>query len=98
MGGSGAPNRSAPNSSSRTTLSSILAWSIPWTEESGGLQSMGSQGQTGLKQLGMLPPGPVQWQVRKVSVRRVDILPTVPEEQQCQDSNSDLTTNPVPSP
>ena len=23
--------------------SSILAWGIPWTEESGGLQSMGSQ-------------------------------------------------------
>ena len=25
------------------TSSSILAWRIPWTEESGGLQSMGSQ-------------------------------------------------------
>ena len=25
------------------TLSSILAWKIPWTEEPGGLQSMGSQ-------------------------------------------------------
>ena len=25
------------------TLFSILAWRIPWTEESGGLQSMGSQ-------------------------------------------------------
>ena len=25
------------------TLSSILAWKIPWTEELGGLQSMGSQ-------------------------------------------------------
>ena len=24
--------------------SSILAWRIPWTEEPGGLQSMGSQG------------------------------------------------------
>ena len=24
--------------------SSILAWEIPWTEEPGGLQSMGSQG------------------------------------------------------
>ena len=24
-------------------LSSILAWKIPWTEEPGGLQSMGSQ-------------------------------------------------------
>ena len=26
-----------------TIRSSILAWEIPWTEESGGLQSMGSQ-------------------------------------------------------
>jgi len=25
------------------THSRILAWRIPWTEESGGLQSMGSQ-------------------------------------------------------
>ena len=29
-----------------TTFSSILAWRIPWTEESGGLQSMESQSQT----------------------------------------------------
>ena len=27
----------------KATHSSILAWRIPWTEESGGLQSMGSQ-------------------------------------------------------
>ena len=27
----------------RATHSSILAWRIPWTEEPGGLQSMGSQ-------------------------------------------------------
>ena len=26
-----------------TTLSSILAWRIPWTEEPGRLQSLGSQ-------------------------------------------------------
>ena len=26
-----------------STPSSILAWKIPWTEEPGGLQSMGSQ-------------------------------------------------------
>ena len=25
------------------THSSILAWEIPWTEEAGGLQTMGSQ-------------------------------------------------------
>ena len=28
------------------TYSSILAWRIPWTEEHGRLQSMGSQGVT----------------------------------------------------
>ena len=28
------------------TRSSIRAWKIPWTEEPGGLQSMGSQSQT----------------------------------------------------
>ena len=33
------------------THSSILAWRIPWTEEPGRLQSMGSQSQTQLKQL-----------------------------------------------
>ena len=31
------------------THSSILAWRIPWTEETGGLQSMGSQSQTQLR-------------------------------------------------
>ena len=31
------------------THSSILAWEIAWTEEPGGLQSMGLQSQTGLK-------------------------------------------------
>ena len=30
---------------------SILAWEIPWTEEPGGLQSIGSQSRTRLKQL-----------------------------------------------
>ena len=30
------------------THSGILAWKIPWTEEPGGLQSMGSQSQTQL--------------------------------------------------
>ena len=28
------------------TYSSILAWEIPWTEETGGLQSMGLQSRT----------------------------------------------------
>ena len=31
------------------TQSSILAWRIPWTEEPGGLQFIGSQSQTQLK-------------------------------------------------
>ena len=30
------------------TYSSILTWEIPWTEETGGLQSMGSQSGTRL--------------------------------------------------
>ena len=30
------------------TQSSILAWKIPWTEEPGGLQSMGLHSQTWL--------------------------------------------------
>ena len=32
------------------THSSILAWRIPWTEEPGKLQSVGSQSQTQLEQ------------------------------------------------
>ena len=35
------------------THSSIFTWRIPWTEESGGLQSIVSQSQTRLKQLSM---------------------------------------------
>ena len=33
------------------THSSILAWRTPWTEESGGLESIGSKTKTQLKQL-----------------------------------------------
>ena len=35
--------RKDPLEESMATHSSILAWRIPWTEEPGGLQSMGSQ-------------------------------------------------------
>ena len=35
------------------TYSSILAWRIPWTEEPGGLQSIGVHSQTRLKPLSM---------------------------------------------
>ena len=37
------------------THSSILAWRIPWTEEPGGLQSIGSQSQMWLRWLCMAP-------------------------------------------
>ena len=37
------PDREDPFKKEMATDSSILAWEIPWTEESGGLQSMGSQ-------------------------------------------------------
>ena len=40
--------REDPLEKEMATHSSILAWKIPWTEEPGGLQSMGSQSQTGL--------------------------------------------------
>ena len=35
--------RSLDREDGMATLSSIRAWRIPWTEEPGGLQSMGSQ-------------------------------------------------------
>ena len=35
--------REDPLEKEMTTHSSILAWEIPWTEEPGGLQSLGSQ-------------------------------------------------------
>ena len=34
----------SPGGGKNTAYSSILAWIIPWTEDPGGLQSMGSQG------------------------------------------------------
>ena len=40
--------REDPLEKDMATHSSILAWRIPWTEEPGGLQSMGSQSQTRL--------------------------------------------------
>ena len=43
------------------THSSVLTWKISWIEEPGGLQSIGSQSWTQLKQLSMkqtsTPPG-----------------------------------------
>ena len=37
------PSRADPPEKEMATHSSILAWRIPWTEEPGGLQFMGSQ-------------------------------------------------------
>ena len=39
----GSLGREDPLEKEMATHSSILAWRIPWTEEPGGLQSMGSQ-------------------------------------------------------
>ena len=36
------PGQEDPLEKGVTTHSSILAWEIPWTDEPGGLQSMGS--------------------------------------------------------
>ena len=43
------------------THSSTLAWRIPWTEEPCGLESIGSQSQTQLKQLSTHACKPLQW-------------------------------------
>ena len=37
------PGLENPLEKGMATHSSILAWRVPWTEEPGGLQSMGSQ-------------------------------------------------------
>ena len=39
------PGSGSPLEKERGCLSSIPAWRIPWTEEPGGLQSMGQQGE-----------------------------------------------------
>ena len=39
----GARGWEGPLEKGTATLSTILAWRIPWTEEPGGLQSMGLQ-------------------------------------------------------
>ena len=41
--------REDPLEEDMATHSSILTWRIPWTEEPGGLQSMGLQSQTRLE-------------------------------------------------
>ena len=41
--------RDDPLEKEMASHSSILAWRIPWTEEPGGLQSIGSQSRTRLR-------------------------------------------------
>ena len=43
LGGVRSLGQEDPLEKGMATQSSILAWRIPWTEEPGGLQSMGSQ-------------------------------------------------------
>ena len=44
MGDAGSiPGQEVPLEEGMATHTSILAWRIPWTEEPGGLQSIGSQ-------------------------------------------------------
>ena len=50
------------------THSSTLAWKIPWIEEPGGLQSMGSQSQTQLSNLYFLL-NIIQWLPITLSLR-----------------------------
>ena len=40
--------REDPLEKEMATHSTVIAWEIPWTEEPGGLQSIGSQSQTQL--------------------------------------------------
>ena len=57
------------------TLSSILAWRIPWTEEPGGLQSIGLQSWTQLKRFMDFPVvmyGCENWTIKKAERRRID--------------------------
>ena len=42
----GDTGQEAPLEEGTATLSSILAWRIPWAEETGGLQSIAMQSQT----------------------------------------------------
>ena len=43
------PGQEDPLEEGTEIHSSILAWTMPWTEESGGLQPMASQSPTQLK-------------------------------------------------
>ena len=71
-----------PLEEERATHFSILAWRIPWTEEPGGLQSMGSQ-RTRLKQLSMharaLPAFIVHSLILGITLFRASMYSSCPE-------------------
>ena len=48
------PDQEDPLEKEMATHSSIPTWKVPWTEEPSGLQCMGLQSWTRLKQLSML--------------------------------------------
>ena len=65
-------NREIPGSGrspGMATHFSICAWKIPWAEESGRLQSMGSQSQTRLSTC--ILSGWIMWPVSYISVKQV---------------------------
>ena len=62
------PGWEDPLEKEMATHSSILAWKIPWTEEPGGLQSMGSQSQTLCDPMDYSMPGfPVHHQLLELA-------------------------------
>ena len=71
--------------------SSILAWRIPWTEESGRLQSMGSLSQTRLKQ-------PSTHQRRMVRPVPTDTAAAVKSLQSCTTVCNPIDGSPPGSP
>ena len=56
------------------THSSILAWKIPWTEEPGGLQSMGCQESDTSERLTLVHVSAFDYQVRKDKKKQIEFL------------------------
>ena len=50
-----------PPGKEMATRSSILAWEMPWTEEPGGLQSMGHKQSDRTSRLKQQQPGEMSW-------------------------------------
>ena len=70
-----------------TTHSSILTWRIPWAEEPGGPQSIGSQSQTQLKQLSTHTHTHTQKRLRKTEeiAKMAEILTSSSGKELCGD-------------